>query len=69
MKYMWRKRRNFEMQLKRNENIATDWFSREEVNYLSDLEKMKPDIQTLSELVKNLLQISLKKNNKEGIRL
>ncbi|EAD4925763.1 TPA: UvrD-helicase domain-containing protein, partial [Listeria monocytogenes] len=37
-------------------NIATDWFSREEINYLSDLEKMKPDIKTLSRLVKKFAE-------------
>ncbi|EAG4071523.1 helicase-exonuclease AddAB subunit AddA, partial [Listeria monocytogenes] len=52
---------------KEMKNIATDWFSREEVNYLSDLEKMKPDIQTLSELVKKFAANFFEEKQQRGV--
>ncbi|EAH3467778.1 helicase-exonuclease AddAB subunit AddA, partial [Listeria monocytogenes] len=52
---------------KEMKNIATDWFSREEVNCLSDLEKMKPDIQTLSELVKKFSANFFEEKQQRGV--
>ncbi|ECP1912732.1 helicase-exonuclease AddAB subunit AddA [Listeria monocytogenes] len=52
---------------KEMKNIATDWFSREELNYLSDLEKMKPDIQTLSELVKKFAANFFEEKQQRGV--
>ncbi|MBC6296805.1 helicase-exonuclease AddAB subunit AddA [Listeria sp. FSL L7-1517] len=48
-------------------NILVDWFSRMEVNYLTDLEKMKPDIKTLSELVKKFAQNFFEEKQKRGV--
>ncbi|AHI56776.1 helicase-exonuclease AddAB subunit AddA [Listeria ivanovii] len=48
-------------------NILIDWFSRNEVNYLADLEKMKPDIKALSELVKKFAQNFFKEKQKRGV--
>ncbi|MBC1385267.1 helicase-exonuclease AddAB subunit AddA [Listeria innocua] len=48
-------------------NVLVDWFSREEENYLSDLEKMKPDIKTLSELVKKFAKNFFEEKQQRGV--
>ncbi|MBC1689042.1 helicase-exonuclease AddAB subunit AddA [Listeria welshimeri] len=48
-------------------NVLVDWFSREETNYLADLEKMKPDIKTISELVKNFDNNFFEEKQRRGV--
>ncbi|MBC1953264.1 helicase-exonuclease AddAB subunit AddA [Listeria welshimeri] len=48
-------------------NVLVDWFSREETNYLADLEKMKPDIKTISELVKNFANNFFEEKQRRGV--
>lgn len=48
-------------------NVLVDWFSREEENYLTDLEKMKPDIKTLSELVKKFAENFFEEKQQRGV--
>ncbi|WP_207577872.1 helicase-exonuclease AddAB subunit AddA [Listeria seeligeri] len=48
-------------------NVLIDWFSRNEFNYLADLEKMKPDIETLSNLVKKFAQNFFEEKQKRGV--
>lgn len=48
-------------------NVLVDWFSREEINYLADLEKMKPDIKTISELVKNFANNFFEEKQRRGV--
>lgn len=48
-------------------NVLVDWFSREETNYLADLEKMKPDIKTISELVKKFANNFFEEKQRRGV--
>ncbi|HBM3451724.1 TPA: helicase-exonuclease AddAB subunit AddA [Listeria innocua] len=52
---------------KEMKNVLVDWFSREEGNYLSDLEKMKPDIKTLSELVEKFAENFFEEKQQRGV--